>query len=113
MAYAEATGAPTAMGHCHCRSCRWWSAGPVNAFTLWKPANVKSDNSQRQFCRTCGEHHPRWTLVDVCAGILPELPFEPQLHVHYGESVLPVRDGLPKLRDLPAEMGGSGASLPE
>ena len=37
----EVTGAPEAMGYCHCRSCRSWSAGPVNAFTLWKPENVK------------------------------------------------------------------------
>ena len=25
------------MGYCHCRSCRSWSGGPVNAFSLWKP----------------------------------------------------------------------------
>ena len=31
------TGEPAAMGYCHCESCRQWSAGPVNAFTLWKP----------------------------------------------------------------------------
>ena len=31
----EVTGAPEAMGYCHCGSCRSWSAGPVNAFTLW------------------------------------------------------------------------------
>ena len=31
------TGAPAAMGYCHCGSCRLWSAGPVNAFSLWKP----------------------------------------------------------------------------
>ena len=37
----EVTGAPEAMGYCHCSSCRSWSAGPVNAFTLWKPENVK------------------------------------------------------------------------
>ena len=36
-----ATGEPAAMGYCHCESCRHWSAGPVNAFTLWPPANVK------------------------------------------------------------------------
>jgi hypothetical protein len=36
-----ATGEPAAMGYCHCASCRHWSAGPVNAFTLWPPANVK------------------------------------------------------------------------
>ena len=37
----EVTGAPEAMGYCHCSSCRSWSAAPVNAFTLWKPENVK------------------------------------------------------------------------
>src|SRR4029079_7495816 len=34
-------GAPAAMGYCHCESCRHWSAGPINAFTLWKPEAVK------------------------------------------------------------------------
>ena len=37
----EVTGAPEGMGYCHCESCRSWSAGPVNAFTLWKPDSVK------------------------------------------------------------------------
>src|SRR5262249_32320096 len=35
------TGEPAAMGYCHCESCRTWSAGPVNAFTLWNPEAVK------------------------------------------------------------------------
>ena len=35
------TGEPAAMGYCHCESCRHWSAGPVNAFTLWKPEALK------------------------------------------------------------------------
>lgn len=30
------SGEPTAMGYCHCESCRSWSAAPVNGFTLWK-----------------------------------------------------------------------------
>lgn len=60
----EVTGTPEAMGYCHCNSCRSWSAGPVNAFTLWKPGNVKvtkgaeylgkfkkTDSSDRQFCQ--------------------------------------------------------------
>ena len=37
----EAVGEPEAMGYCHCRSCRAWSGGPVNAFTLWRPDAVK------------------------------------------------------------------------
>jgi hypothetical protein len=27
--------------------------------------------------------------------------------------VLPMKDGLPKLKDFPAELGGSGISVPE
>ena len=37
----EVTGEPAAMGYCHCRSCRSWSGGPVNAFSLWKPEAVR------------------------------------------------------------------------
>src|SRR5882762_4219185 len=35
------SGEPAAMGYCHCESCRHWSAGPVNAFSLWPPEAVK------------------------------------------------------------------------
>ena len=124
------TGTPAAMGYCHCESCRSWSAGPVNAFTLWPPAAVrvtrgadqiaayrKTPNSVRQWCRTCGGHvlteHPHWGLVDVYAAVLPGFPFAAQVHVNYQETVLPMRDGLPKQKDVPAEMGGSGTLLPE
>jgi hypothetical protein len=124
------SGAPAAMGYCHCDSCRRWSAGPINAFTLWKPEAVtftkgesnlgtynKTERSFRKWCKTCGGHvltvHPGWGLTDVYAAVLQDFRFEPQLHVNYAESVLRVRDGLPKQRDVPKEMGGSGAILPE
>ena len=124
------TGAPAAMGFCHCASCRSWSAGPVNAFTLWPPAAVqitkgadqigtynKTPGSARKWCKTCGGHlmtdHPGFGLIDVYAATIPEFPYAPGLHVHYGESVLPIKDGLPKQQDLPAEMGGSGTILVE
>jgi hypothetical protein len=47
------------------------------------------------------------------AGVIPALPFTAALHVNYQEAVLRMRDGLPKLRDYPETMGGSGASAPE
>ena len=47
------------------------------------------------------------------AATIPTLPFLPALHVNYAESVLRIRDGLPKLKDFPAELGGSGITLPE
>ncbi len=126
----EVTGAPEAMGYCHCTSCREWSASPVNAFTLWKPSAVevvrgrelvatyrKSDRSHRKWCTSCGGHlltdHPAWGLVDVYAATLPTVRFTPGLHVNYQDRVLPMMDGLPKLRDFPRELGGSGDVVAE
>lgn len=124
------SGEPAAAGYCHCESCRRWSAAPVNAFTLWPPAAVKvvrgaehvlgyakTPNSLRKWCRVCGGHlfteHPGWDLVDVYAATMPDFPFRPGVHVNYREARLRIHDGLPKLADLPAEMGGSGTALPE
>src|SRR5438874_10228890 len=68
-------------------------------------------------CKACGGHlftdHPQWSLVDVYAAVIPDFPYKAGVHVHYQESRLPLRDGLPKMRDLPKEMGGSGAVLAE
>jgi len=36
-----ASGALFAMGYCHCKDCRTWSAGPLNAFTPWQRHEVK------------------------------------------------------------------------
>jgi hypothetical protein len=126
----EVDGQPEAMGYCHCRSCRSWSAGPVNAFTLWKPERVrvvagaefirqhaKTPKSERCYCGLCGGHlmtiHPGFGLTDVFAATLPDLPFVPGVHVNYAETVLRMRDGLPKLHDFPAELGGTGVAIPE
>jgi len=35
------------------------------------------------------------------------------VHVHYAETRLPLHDGLPKLQDLPAEVGSSGRTVAE
>ncbi len=58
-------------------------------------------------------NHPAMGLVDVFAATIPTLKFEPGVHVNYGETVLHIKDGLPKFKDFPAEMGGSGEELPE
>jgi hypothetical protein len=52
-------------------------------------------------------------MTDVFVATIPDLPFVPQAHVNYAETVLPMRDGLTKLRDFPKEFGGSGESVPE
>jgi len=128
--HVEASGEPEAMGYCHCRSCRSWSGGPVNAYTLWKPGAVritagaehvamfqKTELSQRRYCKKCGGHlmanHPPLGLVDVFAATLSTLRFSAGVHVNYAETVLPMRDGLTKLKDFPKEFGGSGEVVPE
>ena len=44
---------------------------------------------------------------------IPTLKFVPGVHVNYAETVLPMHDGLPKLKDFPAELGGSGEAIKE
>jgi hypothetical protein len=126
----KVTGEPVGMGYCHCNSCRHWSASPINALTLWKPEAVqvtqgadnigtynKTPQSYRKWCKTCGGHifteQPGMGVTNVYAAVLPDLPFAPGVHVHYQETVLHMHDGLPKLKDLPKEMGGSGDEVPE
>ena len=126
----QLTGTPLSMGYCHCNSCRSWSGAPVTAFTLWKPDSLKvtagaehiatfskTPFSHRQYCAKCGGHlmnnHPSIGLLDVHAATLPTLPFKPTVHLNYAETVLPMRDGLPKLKDFPAEVGGSGQQIAE
>jgi hypothetical protein len=122
------TGSPEVMGYCHCSSCREWAAAPVNAFTLWRRSKVqitkgadkvgryrKTPLIERQWCTVCGGHLLtdilKLELVDVYAALLPTLAFIPSVHVHYQETVLPMWDGLPKQRDFPTELGGSGILL--
>jgi hypothetical protein len=126
----EVTGSPEAMGYCHCNSCRSWSGAPVNAFSLWKSDAVKITSgaehigtfqktpfSERMYCKACGGHlmngHHPVGLIDVFAATIPTLKFSPGVHVNYVETVLPMKDGLPKLKDFPADLGGSGVLVPE
>ena len=114
----EVHGDPLEMGYCHCENCRRHSAAPVSAFTLWKKENVvltkgaeflgrfkSSEISDRRHCTKCGSH--------ISLGALRDFPFEPKVHLNYAETILPIEDGLPKLKDFPAEIGGSGETLPE
>ena len=77
----------------------------------------KTERSIRKWCKKCGGHvlteHPTFKLTDVYAAVIPDFPFQPGVHVNYGETVLRVHDGLPKQKDYPKEMGGTGTSFPE
>jgi len=126
----EVTDKPLEMGYCHCNSCRAYTGAPMSAFILWTSDQVrvtkgaefvgsfnKMGMSDRQFCRKCGGHlmsyHPSMDATDVHAGIIPGVAFTPVVHLNYAEAVLPIKDGIPKLRDFPAHAGGSGEVLAE
>lgn len=125
----EASGEPLDMGYCHCNECRRYSTAPVSIFTLWKPETVKitkgadslgkfksSEMSDRRYCTKCGGHimidHPALGLADIRVS-LSDFTFTPTVHLNYEEKVLPIKDGLPKLRDFPKEIGGSGETMAE
>jgi hypothetical protein len=126
----EVTGAPEEMGYCHCNSCRSYSGGPLTAFMLWREDNVKvtkgaeflgrfskTEMSERRFCTKCGGHvmaeHPGLGVTSVYAAMIATVPFKPTVHLNYAEAVLPIKDGLLKLKDFPIEAGGSGETMLE
>jgi hypothetical protein len=97
---------------------------------LWKPEVVqvtrgheligtfnKTARSYRKWCTQCGGHlfteHPAWGLIDVYAAAIPDFPYQAGVHVNYQETRVRIADGLPKMKDLPKEMGGSGITVPE
>jgi len=126
----ELSGEPPIQVYCHCNTCRTWLGAPIHGATLWPATSVKvtkgADNlgmykrteaSHRQFCKSCGAAvmvgHPGIGMTDVPSVSIRGLDFKPTIHVHYGEKVMAVRDGLPKFRDFPKEFGGSGETVAE
>jgi hypothetical protein len=57
--------------------------------------------------------HPTLGLADVRIGALRNFPFKPKVHFNYEVTILPMRDGLTKLKDFPSAIGSSGETLPE
>lgn len=121
------TGNPVLQGYCHCGSCRHWGATPISTFILFSPKGFKitkgedsiitynkTDKSYRKSCKICGGHlftdYKALELIDVYADVIKDFPFEPAMHVNYGEAVISVKDGLPKYKDVPR---GSGELMPE
>ncbi len=126
----EVSGEAQAMGYCHCNDCTTWAGAPINAFSLWPADSVtvtkgaenidtfaKTENSHRKFCKTCGGHiftaHPGLNMADVYLNTVPGIEHTPSLHVYYSEKTVSMKDGLPKFKDMPADFGGSGETLPE
>jgi hypothetical protein len=127
----EVKGEPAAMAICHCKLCRSWSAAPVTGASLWEPDNfkitkgeaflgsfAKVEGHDRKWCVKCGghvfvDHSTTYGLMDVYGSILKDFDFKPAFHVNYESSILAIKDGLPKFKDFPTNLGGSGDMLDE
>ncbi|KAJ8134929.1 hypothetical protein OY671_011858 [Metschnikowia pulcherrima] len=92
-------------------------AVPVTSGAQHVATFAKTPMSERRYCAKCGGHsmtnHPTLDSVDVFAVTLPTSAFTPGVHVNYSETVSPMRDGSPKSKDFPAELGGSGEMVTE
>jgi hypothetical protein len=119
------TGEPAVMGYCHCESCRHWSAGPVNAFTLWNPEAlefVQGADSVGTYSRTPNSFYkvvpdaayispaPRMGLVDVARGHTGRAVQAGRAREHR-ETKLRILMGFRS--GLTGEFGGSGYLLQE
>jgi hypothetical protein len=88
-----ARGEPAGMRYCNRESCRHGSAGPVDAFVLWKPEALRvirganeigtcntTPHGLSKWCRRCGGRlftlHPELGLLDVCAANIDGFPFK-------------------------------------
>lgn len=128
----EARGVPMISGYCHCQDCRDWSGAPMASFVMWPFEAVtitqgeehlalfsRIPETPRGWCARCGGHIGAFRKdaepPTVASGphVFPELSFVPTLHVFCTEAVIAIDDDLPKYRDLPQEMGGSGELIPE
>ena len=73
--------------------------------------------SERKFCRLCGGYlMAAYSPLNMWMFSRPPSQTSNSyrgVHVNYAKTVLPMRDGLPKLKDFPKEFGGSGETVPE
>ena len=123
------TGEPAAKAICHCHSCRKWHAAPINAWAIWKAADVAisgetirseaSDASGRISCAKCGgcvaNHNPARDMMVVYPMTLAGsgLNYQPAFHIFYEERVMDIADGLKKFATMPEAFGGSGELIEE
>eukprot|EP00931_Biecheleriopsis_adriatica_P086095 TRINITY_DN60820_c0_g1_i1.p1 TRINITY_DN60820_c0_g1~~TRINITY_DN60820_c0_g1_i1.p1 ORF type:complete len:545 (-),score=95.54 TRINITY_DN60820_c0_g1_i1:31-1665(-) len=111
---------------CHCEHCCRWSGCLASAEVLYqrKSVQVRGDvhclskstkcmTSAVHCCKKCGAKIAVDRASDTC-GVSASLlggRFVPDMHLFYSERRLDIRDGKPKLQDLPGDIGGTGTYL--
>lgn len=121
-------GQPIDQACCHCIDCRRWGGASFQSAKLFPVDKVKvisgsflskpqagDDSQERKSCAKCGgavlSDMKMMQMIMVPAGLFETEPFTPNFHIMYASRIMDVKDGLPKFKDWPAEMGGSGERL--
>lgn len=127
------TGEPKFVGLCHCADCRTWTGGvghlavvfPMEQATIesgdfvaFESTKVRvEDKGYRKNCSKCyscifSKHVDisGGTSIELCGGLFPKA-FHLQAHMCYEQHIMSIKDGAPKLKDFPKELGGSGRRL--
>jgi len=118
-------GDPAMQVICHCDDCRKWGGGVAQAAKLYPPDNVtatgemvsKVEGKRRMSCAKCGgvvldDMSETMKMKMVPAGLFNS-PFKPTMHLMYKMKVMPIKDGLPKFKELPKDFGGSDEKMEE
>jgi hypothetical protein len=117
----ELAADPVAHFYCHCDDCQRVHSAAYVPIAMYPEAAVKVIEGEhtswklkqtpRITCSQCGTRMfampPGIGLRGVVAYFLPKGTFKPMFHVQCQHALLPVKDGLPHFKGLPAAFGGS------
>ena len=121
----ELSGEPIAQFYCHCDDCQAIHSAAYIKVAMYQsdcvkvvsgnPGGWKLRNNQRTTCKDCGTRIfaeiPGMGVRGVNGYLLPSGGFRPAFHIQCHYAVLPVKDGLPHFKYLPAQFGGSDETV--
>lgn len=118
-------GEPVAQFYCHCDDCQAVTGGAFVPIALF-PADAIAVIGTGTFtwtykalprtrCATCGTflfgEPPGLGMRGISGYLLPAGEFAPQFHNQCRYAVMPVKDGLPHFKALPASFGGTNETI--
>jgi hypothetical protein len=95
----EITGEPLAQFYCHCDDCQLVHGAAYVPASMYRASQV-------EVIRVFAES-TEYGIRGVTALLLPKERFQPQFHIYCQFAILPIRDGLPHFKTVPAAFGGS------
>ena len=119
------TGQPRVQLYCHCDDCQAVHGAACVPAALYLAADVQITRGEtlrwqlkttpRVCCARCGARlfadNTAIGIRGLTATLLPEGMFKPTMHIQCAFARLPIRDGLPHYKTVPAAFGGSDEQI--